>query len=64
MIRAGRDVRSWMDYILRNDLLLFWNVSVQDPRHKSDHYMVLGCFRSDPLGEHSKYLRGCKRLPL
>ena len=31
MIREGREVRSWTDYILRIDHLLFWNMSVRDP---------------------------------
>ena len=43
---------------------IFWNFSVQDPRHNSDHYLVLGCLRSSPLREHSEYLRRNKRLPL
>ena len=29
-----------------------------------DQYLVLGCLRGTPLGEHSKYLRRRKRLPL
>ena len=42
MIQTGREVRSRTDYILGTDHGLFWNVSVRDPRHNSDHYMVLG----------------------
>ena len=64
MIREGREVRYWTDYIMGTDLCLFWNVSVRDPRNESDHYMVLGCLRSPPLKEQIKYLRGRKRLPL
>ena len=64
MIRVGREVRSRTDYILGTDLCLVWNVSVRDPRHNSDHYMFLGCLRSAPLREHSRYLRGSKRTPL
>ena len=64
MIPAGREVRSRTDCILGTDHHLFWNVSVRDPRHNLDHYMVLGCLRSAPLRDHSRYLRGCKRLPL
>ena len=37
MVRAGREVRSRMAYILGMDRRLFWNLSVQDPRHKLDH---------------------------
>ena len=54
MILEGREVR----YILGTDRRLFWNVSVRDPRHNSDHYMVLGCPRSAPLREQAKYLGG------
>ena len=64
MVREGREVRSRTDYILGTDLRLFWNVSVRDPRHNSDHYMVLGYLRSAPLREHSEYLGRRKRLPL
>ena len=54
MVRAGREVRSRMDYILGMDLRLFWNVSVQDPMHNSDHYLILGCLHRTPLREHSE----------
>ena len=46
------------------DSRLFGNVSVRDPRHNSEHYTVLGCLYSAPLGEHVRYLGGRKRLPL
>ena len=64
MIREGREVRSRTDYILGTDCRLFVNVSVRNPRHNSDHYMVLGCLHSAPLREHARYLGGCKRLTL
>ena len=64
MIREGREVRSWTDYILGMDCRLFGNVSVRYPRHNSDHYMVLGCLHSASLKEHVRYLRGRKNLPL
>ena len=63
MIREGREVRSRTDYILGMDHRLFGNVSVQDPRHNSDHYMVLGCLRSTSLKEHAQYLGGNKETP-
>ena len=53
-----------MDYILGTDRLLIGNVSVRDPRHNSDHYMIMGCLHSASLREHARYLGGCKRLPL
>ena len=64
MVRAGREVRSRMDYILGMDSRLFWNVSVWDPRNKPDHYLVMGCLHSTPLREYSKYLGRRKGLPL
>ena len=64
MIREGREVSSWTDYILGTYRRLFGNVSVRDPRHNSDHYMVLVCLHSAPLREYSRYIGGRKRLPL
>ena len=37
MILKGREVRSRTDYILGTDPGIFRNVTVQDPRHNSDH---------------------------
>ena len=34
IVREGKVVRSWTDYIPGTDRHLFWNVSVRDPRHK------------------------------
>ena len=48
MLQKGREVRSRTDYILGTDSRLFRNVAVRDPRHNSDHYMVLGCLPSAP----------------
>ena len=59
-----REVRSQTDYILGTDLCLFGNVSVRDPMHNSDHYMVMGFLHSAPLKEHARYLGGRKRPPL
>ena len=49
MVQVGREVRSQPYYILGADRCLFWNVTIQDPRHNSDHYLVLGCLRGSPL---------------
>ena len=46
------------------DRHLFGNVSVLDPMHNSDHYMVLGCLHSASLKEHARYLGGRKKLTL
>ena len=64
MLRKGREVRSRTDYILGTDRRLFRNVTVPDPRHNSDHYMVLGCLPSAPLTEKKRYLGGQKRWPV
>ena len=54
MVREGKVVRYWTYYILGTDPSLFWNVSVRDLMHNTDHYMVLGCLRSAPEREHAK----------
>ena len=64
MIREGREVRSWTDYILGTDPHLFVNFSLRYHRHNSDHYMVMGFLHSAPLREHASHLGGSKRLPL
>ena len=64
MIREGRGVQSWTDYIPGTDRHHFGKVSVRDPRHNSDHYLVLGCLHSTSLKEHIWYLGGQKKLPL
>ena len=64
MIQEVREVRSQTDYILGTDRRLFGNVSVRDPRHNSDHYLVLGCLYSASLKEHTQYLGGGKKLSL
>ena len=64
MVREGKVVRSRTDYILGTDRSLFRNVSVQDPRHNTDHFMVVGCLRSAPEREHTRYIRGRQKMPL
>ena len=64
ILRKGREVRSRTDYILGTDRRLFRNVTVRDPRHNSDHYMVLGCLLSATLTETNRYLGGQKRGPV
>ena len=64
MLWKGQEVRSRTDYILGTDRRLFRNVTVWDPRHNSDHYMVLGCLLSAPLSETKRYLGGQKRWPV
>ena len=64
MRRKGQVVQSGTDYILGRDSRLFKNVAVRDPRHNSDHYMVLGFLPSAPLLETKRYLGGRKRWPV
>ena len=51
VLRMGREVQSWTDYILGTDRRLFRNVTDRDPQHNSDHYMVLGCRAEAVAGE-------------
>ena len=64
MLLKGREVRSRTNYILGTDHRLFGNVSVRDPRHNSDYYLVLGCLPRASLKEHMWYLEEQKKLPL
>ena len=64
MGRGGKAVRSRTDYILGTDRSLFRNVAVRDPRHNSDHYMVMGLLRGGTVREHLSYIAGRRRLPL
>ena len=64
MSRDGREVQFRKDYILRTYCRLFQDVDPGDPRHNSDHYMVMGCMRGDPVKELTDYLRKSHRFPL
>ena len=64
MVREGKVVRSRTDYLLGTDRSLFRNVSVRDPRHNTDHFMVVGCLRSAPEREHTRYIMGQRKMPL
>ena len=64
MVWLGREVSSWMEYILGMDHCLFRNVSVWDLRQNSDHYMILGRLCSATLREHTKYLGRHMWIPL
>ena len=64
MVWAGREVRSRTDYILGTDHRLFLNLSIQDPIHNSDHYLVLGYLCSSTLREKSEYVGRRKKIPL
>ena len=64
MVCLGRELRYQTDYIQGTDRRLFGNVSIWDPRHNSDHYMILGCLHITNLRGYTKYLGGHTRLPL
>ena len=64
MVREGKVVRSRTDYLLGTDRSLFINVSVQDTRHKTNHFMVVGCLHSAPEREHTQYIMGRIKSPL
>ena len=53
MVREGRVVRSWTDYLLGTDRSLFRNVSVRDPGYNTDHYMLVGHLRSATARDHA-----------
>ena len=64
MSRDGREVRSRKDCILRTYCRLVQDVDVWDPQRNSNHYMVMGCIRGDPVKELTDYLRKSHRFPL
>ena len=64
MVGMAREVRSRTDYILDTDGHIIRNVSVRDPMHNLDHYLILGCLRSVTLREHENYLWRSTRLTL
>ena len=64
MVREGSVVRSRTDYLLGTDRSLFRNVSVRDPRHNTNHYMVVGHLRSATAQDHACYIKGRRKMPL
>ena len=64
MVREGKLIRSRTDYLLGTDRSLFRIVAVQDPRHNSDHYMVVVHLRGGTVHEHVQYIRGRRRMLL
>ena len=64
MVREGKVVRSRTDYLLGTDRSLFKNLSIRDPRHNTDQFMVVGCLRSAPKWEHTRYIMGRRKMPL
>ena len=44
--------------------VFFRNVFVPDPRHNTDHIMVVGCLRCAPEQEHTQYIIGRRKMPL
>ena len=64
MVREGKVVRSWIDYLLGTDRSLFRNAAVQDPRYNSDHYMVVVLLWGGTTREHIRYIAGRIWMPL
>ena len=60
----GREVRSRREYILGTDRILFQDAAIQDARHHSEHYMVLGCLRGNAAKYLMGYLLKARRFPL
>ena len=60
----GREVRSRREYILGTDRILFQDAAIQDTRHHSEHYMVLGCLRGGPTKDLTGCLQKACRFPL
>ena len=53
MVKQGKKMWPRKDYILGSDHHIFQNMAVQDLRHNSNHYMVMGCLRVTSPREHS-----------
>ena len=64
MVREGKAMRSWTEYLLGTDRSLFRNVAFRYPRYNSDHYMVVGLLRGGMMREHIRYIAGRRRMPL
>ena len=64
MVREGKVVRSRTNYLLGTDRSLFRNMSVWDPQHNTNHFMVVGCLCSAPEREHTRYIMGRRKMPL
>ena len=52
MVGVVREARYRKDYIMESDCRLFRNMSVLDPRHNSDHYLIVGCLCITTLRKH------------
>ena len=57
-------IGSQTDYLLGTDRSLFRNVAVRDPRHNSDHYMVVVHLQNETAQEHTKYIKGWRKMSL
>ena len=56
ILYCRKEVRPQKDYILRTDHRLFQNVAAQEPRHNTDHYLILGFLCGTTLRDHQRYL--------
>ena len=64
MRRGGWEVRSRTDYILGKDSSMLQNVAVQDSRHNTEHYLVLGYLCGSAPTAHLRYLGNFTRSPI
>ena len=64
LVRLGREITSKTDYVLGVDRRSFRKVQTRNPRHNSDHLMVVASLRPASLREHRRYLGGRRRFPL
>ena len=53
MICGGREVQSYIYYLIGKELRMFQNMSFQDTYHNIDHYLVLGCLFQASATEQS-----------
>ena len=61
---GSQEMRSWTDYIMGTESHLFRNVVVQDAKHNTDHYLLLGCLCGSTPAAHSRYLERHTRFPI
>ena len=63
-LEHGEGGKGGTEYLLGTDRSLFRNVDVRDPRHNSDHFMVVGHLRSATAQDHARYIKGRRKMPL
>ena len=64
MVREGSIISSRTDYFLGTDRRYLRAVSVKEPRHDSDHRMIVGVLSCDKLKENKRCIMSQQRYPL